>query len=124
VQNLFAIPCGSIPPNPSELLHTEAFAAVLRAATERFDRIVIDSPPVAAVSDALIISTQVDGTVVIVKAGTTTRDAVRRTLRSLADLNARVLGVVLNDVDTKDSRYGAYYYSYGYYYGEKRGEAA
>jgi capsular exopolysaccharide synthesis family protein len=124
VQNLFAMPCGPIPPNPAELLHTDAFAAVLRGAAERFDRIIIDSPPVAAVSDALIISTQVDGTVVVVKAGSTTRDAARRTLRSLADLNARVLGVVLNDVDTRDSRYGAYYHSYGYYYGEKRGEAA
>jgi capsular exopolysaccharide synthesis family protein len=124
VPNLFALPCGPIPPNPSELLHTDAFAAVLREAAERFDRIIIDSPPVAAVSDALIISTQVDGTVVVVKAGSTTRESARRTLRSLADLNARVLGVVLNDVDTKDSRYGTYYYSYGAYYGEKRGEAA
>jgi capsular exopolysaccharide synthesis family protein len=124
VQNLFAVTCGPIPPNPSELLHTEAFAALLRNAATRYDRIIVDSPPVAAVSDALILSTQVDGTVVIAKAGATTRESVRRTLRSLADVNARTLGVVLNDVDTRDSRYGAYYRSYGYYYGEKREEAA
>jgi capsular exopolysaccharide synthesis family protein len=124
VKNLFALPCGPIPPNPSELLHTAAFAAVIRSAAQQFDRIVIDSPPIAAVSDALIVSAQVDGTIVVVKAGATTRDAARRTLRSLADVNARVLGVVLNDVDTKDSRYGAYYYAYGYYSAEKRGEAA
>jgi capsular exopolysaccharide synthesis family protein len=124
VRNLFALPCGPIPPNPSELLHTAAFAAVIRSAAQQFDRIIIDSPPIAAVSDALIVSTQVDGTVVVVKAGATTRDAARRTLRSLADVNARVLGVVLNDVDAKDSRYGGYHYSYGYYSGEKRGEAA
>jgi capsular exopolysaccharide synthesis family protein len=124
VQNLSVVTCGPIPPNPSELLHAQAFAALVRDAAERYDRIIIDSPPIAAVSDALIVSTSVDGTAVIVKAGSTTRDAVRRTLRSLADVNARILGVVLNDVDTKDSRYGAYYYSYGHYYGEKREEAA
>jgi len=122
--NLHALTCGPIPPNPAELLHTEAFAALFKRMVEGFDRVVIDSPPVSAVSDALVLSTLVDGTVLVVKAGHTTRDAARRAVRSLADVKARLLGAVLNDLDTQDQRYGGYYYAYGYYYGDKKEEAA
>jgi capsular exopolysaccharide synthesis family protein len=120
VPNLSAITCGPIPPSPSELLHSAGFTALLGRLSQQFDRIIINSPPVAAVSDALIIATQVDGAVLVVKAGKTTRDAVQRAARSLGDVKARILGAVLNDIDMQDSRYGGYYYAYGQYYGDKR----
>jgi capsular exopolysaccharide synthesis family protein len=124
VANLSAVTCGPIPPNPAELLHTEAFAALLARLRGQFDRVVIDSPPVAAVSDALVLSTQVDGTVLVLRAGATTREAARGAVRALSDVNARILGAVLNDVDLSGSRYGGYYHASGYEYGEKREEAA
>ena len=124
VPNLSAVTCGPIPPSPSELLHSAGFTALLGRLSQQFDRIIIDSPPVAAVSDALIIATQVDGAVLVVKAGKTTREAVQRAARSLGDVKARILGAILNDIDMQDSRYGGYYYAYGQYYGEKREGAA
>ncbi len=117
VPNLSVLPCGPVPPNPAELLHTAAFAALLHEAMERFDRVIIDSPPAGVVSDAIVISTQVDGVLMVLKAGLTSRDAAARTTRALAAVNARVFGAVLNELDLEDQRYGGYYqyYRYGYY---------
>jgi len=83
----------------------------------KFDRIIIDSPPAGVVADAVVISTQVDGTVLVLKAGQTSRDAASRTVRAMLDVNARIFGAVLNDLDLEDKRYGQYYqyYRYGYY---------
>ncbi len=88
--------------------------------TTEYDRVIIDSPPIGAVSDALVMSTQVDGTVLVLKSAVTSKDMARRTVRSLRDVNARILGAVLNDVDLEDRQGGGYYYyaKYGYYYGE------
>ncbi len=121
VPNLFVLPCGPIPPNPAELLHTQRFQQLLPELDGLFERIVFDSPPVAAVADALILSGVVDGVVLVVKAGRTTREMARRTRRALDDVNARFFGVVMNDVDLEKRGYGYYYYyqQYGYYYGEK-----
>jgi capsular exopolysaccharide synthesis family protein len=117
IPNLSVLPCGPIPPNPSELLHTGAFGNLLSTLATRYDRIIIDSPPAGVVSDAVVISTQVDGTALIVKGGRTSRDAAVRTVRALRDVNAQLLGAVLNDLDLEDQRYGQYYqyYRYGYY---------
>jgi len=117
IANLSIIPCGPLPPNPNELLHATNFANLLATLSDQFDRIIIDSPPAGVVADAVVISTQVDGTLVVLKAGQTSRDAAVRTLRSLLDVKARVLGAVLNDLDLQDQRYGQYYqyYRYGYY---------
>ena len=122
VPNLFVLPCGPVPPNPAELLHTEAFAGLLRQFEKRFDRIIIDSPPVAVVADAVVISTRVAGTLMVLKAGVTSRDVAKRAVRALADVNARVFGAVLNDLDLEDQKYGQYYYyyRYGYYYGDRK----
>lgn len=117
ITNLSALPCGPIPPNPNELLHTAAFNALLANLAGRFDRVIIDSPPAGVVADAAVVATQVDGTVLVLKAGHTSRDAAVRTVRSLSDVKARVFGAVLNDLDLEDQRYGQYYqyYRYGYY---------
>ena len=120
VENLFLLTCGPVPPNPAELLHTHAFKELLLEMGRQFDRIIIDSPPVGAVADAIVMSTQVDGTVLVLKSGVTSKDLARRTVRSLRDVKGRLLGAILNDVDLGDRRSGGYYYysKYGYYYGE------
>ncbi|HYD42336.1 MAG TPA: polysaccharide biosynthesis tyrosine autokinase [Anaeromyxobacter sp.] len=120
VPNLFVLPCGAVPPNPAELLHTASFRKLLAGLAERFDRLIIDSPPVGVVADAVVVSTQVDGCLVVLKAGRTSRDAARHAVKQLRDVNAPLLGAVLNDLDLEDQRYGQYsYYSrYGYYDGD------
>ncbi|AFE10655.1 capsular exopolysaccharide family protein [Corallococcus coralloides DSM 2259] len=112
VPNLFVLPCGPLPPNPAELLHTRAFKELLRAAGEKFDRIILDSPPLNAVVDAAVLATQADGVVMVLKAGRTDRSAAKRALRSLADVQARMFGAILNDVDLRQPRYGDTYLGY------------
>lgn len=117
VPNLSVLPCGPIPPNPTELLHTGAFARLLADAAQRFDRVIIDSPPAGVVADAVVMSTQVDGTLMVLKGAQTSRDAAARAVRLIADVKGRIFGAVLNDLDLEDQRYGQYYqyYRYGYY---------
>ncbi len=116
VVGLDVLPCGPLPPNPAELLHSDDFEKMLQEAQLHYDRILLDSPPVNAVTDPIILSKLVDGTILVVKSAKTTKEAARRALRQLGDVGANMLGVVLNDVDFKD---GSYYYNYYYYY--KRG---
>lgn len=125
VPNLFLLPCGPIPPNPAELLHTARFKQIVAEFGSRFDRIIFDSPPVAAVTDAPILAADADGVVVVCKAGKTLREMANRTVQALTDVKANIFGVVLNDVDVERRGYGHYYYyqKYGYYYGEKPSEA-
>ncbi|MCC6338252.1 MAG: polysaccharide biosynthesis tyrosine autokinase [Myxococcales bacterium] len=119
VPGLFVLPCGPVPPNPAELLHTKAFADLLNHLGEKFDRILLDSPPVGAVADAVVLATQADGVVVVLKAGQTHREVAQRTVKALRDVKANIYGAVLNDVNLEKSKYGDYYYGYTYrYYGE------
>jgi len=115
VDNLWVLPCGPIPPNPAELLHTEAFRQLLSSASQLFDRVVLDSPPVNVVTDAAIIGTTVDGVLLVVRAGKTAREAARAARHLLSAIGARILGVVLNDVDLS-KRGGDYYQQHYYYY--------
>jgi capsular exopolysaccharide synthesis family protein len=125
VPGLFIMPCGPIPPNPAELLHTQAFGELLEKLGERFDRVLLDSPPVGAVADAVVLATRVDGVVMVLKAGKTNRDVAKRTVRALSDVKAPIFGAVLNDVDLQRSKYGDYYYGYAYkYYGEAEKKGA
>lgn len=120
IPNLWVLPCGPIPPNPAELLHTAAFQRLLGDMAGAFDRVIIDSPPVGVVADAVVMATQVDGTLMVLKAGKTDRDVARQAVRQLVDVKAPVFGAVLNDLDLSDQKYGqySYYYQYGYYYGD------
>ncbi|MGQ0507686.1 MAG: GumC family protein [Myxococcaceae bacterium] len=125
VPGLFVLPCGPVPPNPAELLHTQAFSELLRKLSDRFDKIILDSPPLGAVADAAVLSTKADGVLLVLKAGKTSRELARRAVRSVMDVNAKLLGVILNNIDLRDRKYGDYYYAYrtyGQYYGEKKGE--
>jgi polysaccharide biosynthesis transport protein len=126
VSNLYVLPCGPVPPNPAELLHTSVFKALLSEMERKFDRVIIDSPPVGVVADAVVMATSVDGTLVVLKAGQTSRDLAKRAARQLADVNARVFGAVLNDLDLENQKYGQYYYyyRYGYYYGDGKSQSA
>jgi capsular exopolysaccharide synthesis family protein len=115
VPNLFVLPCGPVPPNPAELLHTEAFKELLKSVSAKFDRVILDSPPIGPLTDAVILATQVDGVVLVLKAGETSREMVKRTARALIDVKAKMFGVVLNQADLADPRYGQYYYAYQHY---------
>jgi capsular exopolysaccharide synthesis family protein len=117
VPNLFVLPCGPLPPNPAELLHTQAFAELLRKLQERFDCILLDSPPLGPVSDALVLSKQTDGILLVLKAGSTHREHALRALRALRDVKAHIIGALLNHVHFKDARYGSEYAAYHYYRG-------
>jgi capsular exopolysaccharide synthesis family protein len=119
VPGLDVLTSGPVPPNPAELLHSPAFARLLELTRQRYDLVIFDSPPLGAVTDAAIIGPQVDGVVVVVKSAETTRDSLRSSLRQLRDVNAKVLGVVVNGFDFgADSYYGKgyYYRRYGEYY--------
>jgi len=117
IHNLWSIPAGPTPPNPADMLHSERFRKFITDLSERFDRVVIDSPPLVAVTDSAIISTLMDGTVFVVRAFKTNRHLSGQGLRALRDVDARVVGGVLNAVNLNKSEY-SYYYHYYYY---KRG---
>jgi succinoglycan biosynthesis transport protein ExoP len=114
VENLWSIPAGPTPPNPADLLHSTAFKKFLADVSERFDRVVIDSAPLVAVTDSAIVSTLVDGTVFVVRAFKTAVQVSRQGLRALRDVDANVVGAVLNGVNLNRREYG-YYYQYYYY---------
>ncbi|HEX2672184.1 MAG TPA: polysaccharide biosynthesis tyrosine autokinase, partial [Polyangiaceae bacterium] len=111
VPNLTILRAGPTPPNPADLMHSEAFGRVLQELRARFDRVVIDSPPIGLVTDGVILSTRVDATVLVVRALATRRDAAKRAMRSLRDVGANCAGFVLNAVTSSEP----YYYYSGYY---------
>jgi len=114
IPDLHVLPAGPIPPNPAELLQSEKFADVLADLRARYDRVVIDSPPVGPVTDAAVLTTQVDGTVLVVRAFKTPRDVVADAKRTLQTVGGRVVGAVLNAVNLERSEYKGYY-QYAYY---------
>jgi succinoglycan biosynthesis transport protein ExoP len=114
IENLFALPAGHIPPNPTELLHTQAFAKLIAELGTRFDRVIVDSPPIGVVADALILSRSVDGVLLVLKFGATRREMFRRSVQQLDAIGAPVIGCVLNDVKRNASGYGYSYYYYRY----------
>jgi succinoglycan biosynthesis transport protein ExoP len=119
VPNLYYIPSGPIPPNPSELLGSNLFKSMMESLGEKFDHILLDSPPVLGFADALILSTAVDGVVLVVWGGKTPKETLQRAKEVLYQVNAKILGVVINRVDLQRGNYGYYYYRYHYYYGKE-----
>lgn len=109
-KNLSIITAGKIPPNPAEMLASKAMTLFLKEMKEHFDYIVLDTPPVQAVADAQILSTKVDGTLVVVRAGVTKKDDVHNSVASLKKVNANIIGTVLHAVDNSKNKY---YYYYG-----------
>ena len=118
IPNLWILPAGPRPPDPAELLSSHMMDATLKDLLKRFTQVVIDSPPLLLVTDAVILSAMVDGVILVVSSGTTARGALSRAHRILDNAGSRVLGMVLNKVDMRfDTYYGSYYgpYHQAYY---------
>jgi polysaccharide biosynthesis transport protein len=115
VPNLYILPAGIRPPNPAELIGSERMEHALRLLSEYFKYIVIDSPPVLSVSDSLVISTLVDGVVLVVRGGETPKDAVKKANAHLVAVGAPILGAMINNVDLDSPEYVYYHGRYGYY---------
>lgn len=116
VDGLSVLPSGPIPPNPVDLLHTDRLKEILQALEARFDRVIIDAPPVMVAADAAILAAAADGVVFVIRYKKTSKELARRTLRILHDANAPLLGVLMNDVDMKSREYSFYTYKrYGTY---------
>lgn len=113
VPDLHVITSGPIPPNPSELLSSKKMAAFLERITEKYDLVLIDSPPVGIVTDAAILSTMVDGTLLVCKQGGTNIPELVQAKENLEKVNANILGVVLNGVKRTGKKYDYQYYHYG-----------
>lgn len=111
IANLSLLPCGPIPPNPAELIISDRMKDMLRELAERYDHILVDSPPLINVTDPVILSTMVDGVILVVHGGKSTRDIVRRARQELTNVGAKIFGVVLNNVDLKREGYDYYYYN-------------
>lgn len=107
------ISCGHIPPNPSELLASDKMAALVEELTKKYDYIILDTPPINVVSDAIAMSTKMDaGVALVVRQKYTTHDAIKKSKATLEFANAKLIGFVLNDVTNESftyrSRYGRY----------------
>jgi capsular exopolysaccharide synthesis family protein len=111
VPNVSVLPSGAIPPNPAELISSERMREMLAMLSERYDHILIDSPPLINVTDPVILSTMVDGVILVVHGGKSTRDVVRRARHELTAVGAKVFGIVLNNVDLRKDGYSDYYYN-------------
>jgi polysaccharide biosynthesis transport protein len=110
IPNLSLLPCGPIPPNPAELISSERMRNLLQTLAGRYDHILIDSPPLIHVTDPVILSSLVDGVILVVHGGKSTRAVAQRARQELASVGAKVFGVVLNNVDMRREGYDEYYY--------------
>ncbi|MEW6378543.1 MAG: polysaccharide biosynthesis tyrosine autokinase [bacterium] len=118
IPNLTIITCGQLPPNPSELLVSPNLKEILEKLKRQYDYIIIDSPPLVAVTDAVIISRIVDGVALVIHGGATSKEDIMQGRDLLQNANAPLLGVIINNIDLgKRSRY--YYYNYRYYGDDK-----
>jgi len=128
INNLEALTTGPIPPSPADLLSSHRMREAIVELRRRFKFIVIDSPPIMAATDAVILSSLTDGVLLVVRSGETPKEAFTRTRDLLAAVKSRLLGVVLNAVDSSAPdyyySYRYYPYAYGYGYGEDSGKTS
>ncbi|HYR37565.1 MAG TPA: CpsD/CapB family tyrosine-protein kinase [Methylomirabilota bacterium] len=113
VPNLSVVVSGPLPPNHAELAASRRMHDLMEAATRVFDLIVIDTPPVLSVSDAVALAAQMDGVILVVRGGKTSAEAARRAAEQIDAVKGRILGVLLNRVDARNS---GYYADHGRYY--------
>lgn len=112
VDNLFVMPSGPVPPNPSELIGSNKMQHLVAVLADQLDLVIFDAPPVLSVTDAQILSTCVDGTILVTRAERSEKDAVRKAVESIKHVQGHIIGTILNDVHGSDGTYG---YGYGYY---------
>jgi len=118
VEGLDLLPCGPEVPNPAEILNSSTFAETLKKLSQRYDRVIIDSPPVGLVADAQILAAVCDTTLLVLRAEKSTRKHSQQARDSLLSVGGHILGAIVNHVSQKHGRYG--YYGYGYYSGYGR----
>jgi len=118
IQNLYCMTAGVIPPNPAELLSSRRIKSMLDTLKEDFDMILVDSPPVISVADAPIISSHVEGTILVSRAGFIPRHICLHAKHAVEAVSGRIIGGILNCVT---SHQHSSYYGYGYYYGKGYG---
>jgi len=131
IENLDVLCCGTTPPNPAELLGSKRMQNFIKQMTIKYDLVLFDSPPLLAVTDAAVLSTIVDGAILVVSAGSTRAAAIHRATEFLTTVGGKLLGCVLNNFDVRKAyggyygsyRYGYYGYGYGYYHSSGNGES-
>ena len=107
-ENLTIITAGKIPPNPSEMLASRAMTAFIKEMKNEFKYIILDTPPLQAVTDAQVLSTKADGVLLVVRAGSTKKELVSNSVDLINKVHGKVIGTVLNGVENKRNNY--YYY--------------
>ncbi|MGC2742373.1 MAG: polysaccharide biosynthesis tyrosine autokinase [Candidatus Angelobacter sp.] len=120
--NLHVLPAGQIPPNPSELIGSDAMRRLLESWRADYDHIIIDSPPVLAVTDAVILATMADSVIVVARSGVTGSQSLCRARDILRKVHARIAGVVVNDLGLNSAGYADYYGNYGSHYAAYAGK--
>lgn len=121
-ENLDILPCGIIPPNPSELLSSNFMKSFIAKATEDYDIVLIDTPPIGTITDAALLAAVIDGTVIVASAGTVDIEAISRAKELLLQVNANIIGVVLNKMN--QNKFVKYYYYYNNYYYDENSDKA
>jgi capsular exopolysaccharide synthesis family protein len=119
--DLWVMPGGPVPPNPSELLASRRSQRLLNLLTDQFDMVLIDTPPVLPVTDAAVLAAYADGTLMVIAAGTTTKKQARRAVEILERVDAAPLGVIVNRIPHRGGTF-YYGYGYGYRYGRRTGD--
>ena len=113
-RNLNLMPSGPIPPNPAELIGSEQMTKLLNLLENSFTHVVIDSPPIASFTDGVLIASLVDGVIMVIHSGKSSRQVIRRSIQLLNDIGAKVFGTVLNNVNLRSQ--DNYYYYQSYYH--------
>jgi len=121
LDTLHVLTCGPIPPNPPELIGTAKFRNLLQDLKRSYDWVVLDSPPVMNLADAVVLASLAELVALVIKHNENDRDLIRRSIKQLRGINANLIGAVLNQVDVDRGHYGDYYYG-GYHYSEDEGK--
>jgi len=124
IENLFLVTAGGLPPNPSELLGSDGMGKLVDQLEHEWDMILFDSPPLVAVTDASMISAEIDAVAMVVKAGQTEKSAVDRALDTISNVKAPLIGVIMNGASQESlgGKYSYYYSYYQYYYADAQGK--
>jgi polysaccharide biosynthesis transport protein len=119
VKNLFMLSSGSLPPNPSELIGSQRMVEIIQALEAEYEMVILDTPPSLVVTDANVMANRADGVLLVISPAKTKRVAIKHTIEQLRQVKANIVGVVVNGVDARNSRYGyyrGYYHKYGHGY--------
>jgi len=116
-EKLEVMTCGPVPPNPAEILGSKRMAEFMEQMKGRYDKVVIDTPPISSVTDAVVLSRLADCVIYVVHGGMTTRETAMHGAKIMRDVDAKVIGAVLNNIDIgRENYYYSHYYHYYYHY--------